>query len=194
MKKAITEAKVQRMRNLVTGKYKDKTSTQIGYKKTQTRYLEGDVWEEKGKTWTIKNGIKQNFTKLTELRKSIRMPLCCPKCGTRMNKRLDKKFYKLRGHCFDCNVAEEHKMRIEGTYKQYERETIGKKLDVLYENVKDSFDDFIENVGKQYITESGLKEEWYGGLTKDEYKAITDIELSKLKEKIDNYKKGGDTE
>ena len=35
MKKAITEAKVQRMRNLVTGKYKNKTATQIGYTKTK---------------------------------------------------------------------------------------------------------------------------------------------------------------
>jgi hypothetical protein len=192
MKKAISEAKVQRMRNLVTGKHKAKTATQIGYKTKDTQHVEGDVWEERGKTWTIKNGIKQNFTKLNELRKEIRMPLCCPECGVRMKKRLDKKFYKLRRKCFDCNIADEHKMRIEGTYKQYERDTIGKKLDTIYENVKDSFEEFIESVNKDYITESGHKEDWVGGLTKEQYKQLTDAELAILKSKIDNYKKGSE--
>jgi bacterioferritin-associated ferredoxin len=190
MKKAISEAKVQRMRNLVTGKHNAKTGTQIGYKKKEERHVEGDVWEERGKTWTIKNGIKQNFTKLTELRKSIRTPLCCPECGNRMKKRLDKKFYKLRKKCFDCNVADEHKMRLEGTYDQYERKTIGNKLDTMYENVKDVFKEYVESVNKDYITESGHKEEWFGGLTKEQYQQMSDVELEKLKTKIDNYKKG----
>jgi len=192
MKKAISEAKVQRMRNLVTGKHRAKTATQIGYKTKDTRHIEGDVWEERGKTWTIKNGVKQNFTKLNELRKEIRMPLCCPECGTRMKKRLDKKFYKLRRKCFDCNIADEHKMRIEGTYEQYERNVIGKKLDTIYENVKDSLNEYVESVNKDYITESGHKEEWYGGLTKEQYQQLSAVELDKLKTKIDNYKKGSE--
>lgn len=190
MKKAISEAKVQRMRNLVTGKHKAKTATQIGYKKQQVRYVEGDVWEDRGKTWTIKNGIKQNFTKLTGLRKMIRTPLCCPECGNRMKKRLDKKFYKLRSKCFDCNIADEHVMKLNGTYDQYERDTIGKKLDTIYENVKDTFAEFVDNVNKDYITESGHKEEWYGGLSKEQYQALSAVELAKLRVKIDNYKKG----
>ena len=191
MKKAISEAKVQRMRNLVTGKHKAKTATQIGYKKKEERRVEGDVWEERGKTWTIKNGIKQNFTKLIHLRKAIRMPLCCPECGTRMKKRLDKKFYKLRNKCFDCNIKDEHKMRMDGTFESYEREVIGKKLDIIYTNVEATFQKFIEsNANKEYITESGHREEWYGGLSKQDYQSMSDAELSQLREKIDNYKKG----
>ena len=162
----ISEAKVQRMRNLVTGKHKAKTATQIGYKKQQVRYVEGDVWEDRGKTWTIKNGIKQNFTKLTGLRKLIRTK------------------------CFDCNIADEHAMKLNGTYDQYERDTIGKKLDTIYENVKDTFAEFVDNVNKDYITESGHKEEWYGGLSKEQYQSLSDVELAKLRVKIDNYKKG----
>ena len=194
MKKAISEAKVQRMRNLVTGKYKAKTATQIGYKKQTKEYKEGDVWEERGKTWTIKNGIKQNITKLDAVRKYVRTPLCCPKCGNRMTKRLDKKFYRLRGWCFDCNTEAEHKMRIEGTYNQYERETIGKKLDTMYENVKDGFQELVESAGlKKIITEAGTAEDWSGGLSKKQYQDIVDNELKELKEKIDNFKKEGET-
>ena len=190
MKKAISEAKVQRMRNIVTGKHGAKVATQIGYNKKTVRHVEGDVWEEKGKTWTIKDGIRQNFTKLTGLRKLIRTPMTCPDCGTRMKKRLDKKFFKLRNKCFDCNIKDEHVMRLEGTYEQYERDTIGKKLDTIYENVKDSLKEYVEGVNKDYITESGHKEEWYGGLTKEQYQQLSANELDKLKSKIDNYKKG----
>ena len=39
-------------------------STQIGYTKEYVEHKEGDVWEENGKQWTIKNGIKQTVTKL----------------------------------------------------------------------------------------------------------------------------------
>ena len=188
MKKAISEAKVQRMRNLVTGKYKAKTATQIGYKKTNTKRKEGEVWEEKGKTWTIKNGVRQNITKLDSLRKVVRTPLCCPRCGNRMIKKLDKKIYKLRKICFDCNLTDEHRMRLEGTYDQYERDTINKKLDTVLQNAKDYFDKFIEDVDKDYITESGLKEDWSGGLNKEQYRKLADIEIEKLKEKIENFR------
>ena len=58
MKKGISESKVQRMRNIVKGDYTKSVSTQVGYKKSDKK-VEGDVWEEAGKTWTIKNGIKQ---------------------------------------------------------------------------------------------------------------------------------------
>ena len=193
MKKAISEAKVQRMRNLVTGKHKAKTATQIGYKKQTKEYKEGDVWEERGKTWTIKDGIKQNITKLDAVRKYTRTPLCCPNCGNRMTKRLDKKFYRLRGWCFDCNTEAEHKMRMEGTYKQYERNTIGKKLDTMYKNVELGFKELVDSVGsKKFFTEAGTAEDWSGGLNKDRYQAIVDEELRQLKEKIDNYKQGGE--
>ena len=67
MKKYIPEHKVQRMRNLVTKNFGDKTKIQIGYGKSSDNYSEGDVWEEGGKTWTIKNGITQSVTNFDEI-------------------------------------------------------------------------------------------------------------------------------
>jgi len=64
LKKDFKEKDVQRLRNLVQGKYGEKTSTSIGYTKQQEFHDEGDIWEEDGRKWTIKNGIKQNVTKL----------------------------------------------------------------------------------------------------------------------------------
>ena len=102
MKKSISESKVQRMRNIVTKKYNNKIAISTGYKKVKETYGEGDVWEERGKSWTIKNGIKQNLTKLQSVRNVVLMPLCCPECDNVMRKRLDKKFWKTNSRCFDC--------------------------------------------------------------------------------------------
>ena len=56
------------MRNLVSGDYGSKTRKQSGYKKYKNKKQEGDIWEEGGRTWTLKNGIKQNIRKLSKAR------------------------------------------------------------------------------------------------------------------------------
>ena len=39
------------------------------YVKKQEDHKEGDVWEENGKQWTIKNGIKMTISKLDLVKK-----------------------------------------------------------------------------------------------------------------------------
>ena len=63
LKKEFSQRDVKRMRNLITGNFGDRTQVQVGYEKQNQEYQEGDVWEDSGKTWTIKNGIKQTVTK-----------------------------------------------------------------------------------------------------------------------------------
>ena len=41
-----------------------------------------------------------------------------------MKKRLDDKMYRLYNHCFDCQLEVENKMRIEGTYDEWEKEKV----------------------------------------------------------------------
>ncbi len=81
LKREFKERDVQRMRNIITKDYTAKTVTQVGYSKAQIERKEGDVWEESGKKWTIKNGIKQTVTRFDKLKESINLPLTCPKCG-----------------------------------------------------------------------------------------------------------------
>ena len=64
LKKDFKSADVQRLRNLMTGKQGERTAAGVGYSKKQEFHEEGDVWEKDGRQWTIKNGIKQNITKL----------------------------------------------------------------------------------------------------------------------------------
>ena len=84
LKREFKERDVQRMRNIIKKDYTAKTVTQVGYTKAQTEHKEGDVWEENGKKWTIKNGIKQTITRFDELKKIINLPLSCPSCGKAM--------------------------------------------------------------------------------------------------------------
>jgi hypothetical protein len=165
LKKDFKESDVQRVRNLVNKDFTGKTKTQSGYKKSYERHQEGDIWEESGKTWTIKNGLKQNITKLDGAKKALQIPLKCPKCGGPMKHHLAKKMYKIHGFCFDpCTVEMEANLRKAGLYEQYEKRMISG-------NMK-SFADDIENwvmetisTSDNYVTEDGTIENW-GGMSK----------------------------
>ena len=52
MRKSISESKVQRMRNLATGNIHAKSAIRSGYTTKRVIRKEGDIWEERGKTWT----------------------------------------------------------------------------------------------------------------------------------------------
>ena len=61
LNKEFQKKDVSRLRNLIQGKTGASTGTQIGYTKKEIEYKEGDIWKERKKTWTIKNGIKQTI-------------------------------------------------------------------------------------------------------------------------------------
>jgi hypothetical protein len=172
LKKEFKQADVQRVRNIVNKDFSAKTKSQTGYQKKYSHYKEGDIWEEGGKQWTIKNGIKQNITKLDKAKKAIRMPLCCPKCGTRMKKRLDEKMYKIHGFCLDCVVVYETSLKHAGLYDEYEKQMTKGNIEAFIVNleawVTESLQDNIS-----MVTEAGDKEDW-GDVSKDYKSRITE--------------------
>ena len=77
-----------------------------------------------------------------EATKEARMPWFCPECDKIMKKRLDNKMWYLYGHCFDCQIKVENKMRIDGTYDSWaEKKVIANKLAWIREQ-KQSIEDF----------------------------------------------------
>ena len=48
LKKEFAKKDVERLRNLMQGKYGDKTQTSVGYTKKYESHKEGDIWEENG--------------------------------------------------------------------------------------------------------------------------------------------------
>ena len=89
LKKQFQKKDVTRIRNLVKGKSGKKISSSVGYKKSDDHHSEGDIWESNERTWTIKDGIKQNITKLDAAKQAHLMPLLCPKCNKVMRNRND---------------------------------------------------------------------------------------------------------
>ena len=70
-----------------------------------------------------KNG-KTIESHLTKIMQEARMPWFCPECDKVMKHRLDDKMWRLFGQCFDCQIKEENKMRIEGTYDEWARKKV----------------------------------------------------------------------
>ena len=72
LKKEWSKKDVKRARNLIQGKTNNRTTEGIGYSKKEEFHSEGDIWEENGRKWTIKKGIKQNITKFDNIKKLIK--------------------------------------------------------------------------------------------------------------------------
>jgi hypothetical protein len=99
---------------------------------------EGDIWEEGGKTWIIKDGIKENITKLDKFKKAT-IPLFCPKCKGVMDRQLDPHYYKSYGECVDCRAKFETKLKLEGKWEDYLKDTHNKEIDLLIEEYKNFY-------------------------------------------------------
>jgi hypothetical protein len=176
---------VERMRNLIKGKTGESAELQVGYRAEKKDYKEGDIWEEGGKKWTIKDGIKQTYTKLDRVKKEAILPLFCPNCGSLMKKRLDAKMYKIHKTCFDCVVEMEAKLKREGKYEEYERK-------MMIDNAKDMVDDYetylleaINTSNTQYVSEKGEVERWKGGIDKEKLTKEIKEAVLEFKEKLE---------
>ena len=167
LKKEFKRKDVDRARNLLTGKSGASSETQVGYKKKRVDYKEGDVWKENGKTWTIKNGIKQTISKLDAIKKEVFMPLCCPKCSKVMKKRLDKPNYKVHKMCFDCVVDYEHKLRVNDEYDDYIKNLRLKNSLTQINEIENYFLSVANESNEGFISEQGILERWKGGIDKD---------------------------
>lgn len=184
LKKEFKESDVQRLRNIITKKYGNSTVAQIGYEKQTEERLEGDVWEESNKTWTIKDGIKQTVTKLDKIKKAMRMPFCCPTCNKPMKNALDKRFYPIKGECFDCVVKMETKLKLEGNYGNYSKNIITSNIITHIEEAEQFIEEFINSSNESYITEQGDVEDWDGGVDKNKMINNWKDELSEMKDKL----------
>ena len=166
LKKQFNKKDVTRLRNLVKGKYGEKSGQSVGYTKKEEFHKEGDIWEEDGRKWTIKDGIKQNITKLDKAKKTHVTPLFCPSCGKQMKKRYDSDYYKIHKKCFDCVFEFEINLRKLGLYEEYEKNILNSELEGFINNFRSYVEDQLSQTNDSFITEQGDVEKWDGGLNK----------------------------
>ena len=168
LKKEFSKKDVQRARNLITGDTSARTTEGVGYKKKYEHRVEGDVWEENGRKWTIKNGLKQNVTKMDKFKKMGKMPLFCPECNTLLNNGLDKKVYPAYQKCLNCVVDHEAELRKQGKDKEYFDGLHNSHISNVQREYTNFINDKLTESSDGYITERGDKESWKGGLSKEQ--------------------------
>jgi len=188
LKKEFKRKDVERMRNLIKGKSGTSSELQVGYTAKKEDHKEGDVWEENGKKWTIKNGIKQTYTKLDEVKKEAILPLFCPSCKSLMKKRNDSKMYKIHKMCFDCVIDMEAKLKNEGKFEEYERNMISKNAENYIDDLEQYLLEAINTSNSQYVSERGEVERWKGGINKEEFTEQMTENFTKIRKQIDDYK------
>ena len=167
LKKEFSKNDVQRARNLVTGNTSARTTEGVGYTKKHQHHIEGDIWKENDRTWTIKNGLKQNITKMDKFKKMGKMPLFCPVCNTLMKKNLDKKVFPAYQKCFDCIVDYEAELQKQGKSEEYFQGLRNQHIDGAIENYKLFMEAQMKESNSNYVTEAGDIESWKGGISKE---------------------------
>lgn len=183
LKKEFSKRDVQRMRNIITGNSGGSTGVQVGYSKQSQDYTEGDIWEENGKQWTIKNGIKQTVTKFDRLKKMFIIPISCPECSKPMkNDDINKKMWSIHHKCFDCVLEMEAKIKLEGKWDEYQSQMMNSNKNAMVDDFEKAIEDFYANQGESYVTEQGDVEHWEGGkINEEEIRNVKEY-IKKLRE------------
>ena len=154
-------------------------------RKTEKRVMVGYKGKEKEKGDII--------PKMTEIMQDVRMPLFCKECNKVMKHRLDNKFWMKFGHCFDCQIKIENKLRIEGTFEEWQEEKIKQnKISFLkdcIEQIKEwknmEAPEWFNNVGVNYPELE--KEKWEMDTTQIGLMADEAIEeYTKILNKLEN--------
>ena len=185
LKKEFAKKDVERLRNLMQGKYGEKTQTSVGYVKKTEFYNEGDIWEADGRTWTIKDGIKQNITKLDAAKKAHLMPLMCPCCGTIMKNKNDKTYYKIHKTCFRCVVVKEDKLKREDKFEEYQQEIKNNEIDNKIKDFKLYVAEKMLESNTGFISEAGDVEKWSGKINEE----LVDKHVKEVTEYLESLKK-----
>jgi hypothetical protein len=186
LQREFKERDVQRMRNIIKKDYNAKTTTQVGYSKAYIDRKEGDVWEEDGKKWILKNGIKQTVTRFDSLKKAINLPIACPKCSKGMKTTtLNKKMWPIHKMCFDCVITMETELKRTGGYEEYVRNITNRGVKTYIKDLEDALLDMASESNESFVTEAGDIEKW-GGNGLDNKKLTEDLQeyIEKLKDHI----------
>ena len=134
-KSKAAERQNKALQDIISGREHEKDYTLVGYQ---------------GKQEDL--GGKTRKSELTDIMSKVRMPWFCPKCQKTMKKRLDDKFWRMMGHCFDCQVEYENKLRVKGEFKEYAYSKMLENQKSQLKDLEQSLDDF---------EKTGGKKEWY---------------------------------
>ena len=168
------------LKDLMSGKEYEKDYTLVGYQGKQENL-----------------GGKTRESELSKTMQSVRMPLFCPKCKKTMKKKLDDKFWRTKGHCFDCQIEFENKLKVKGEFDDYAKNIINGNKKAYLKDLKQSLVEFEETGGKvEWLNDVGAltpeleREKWEMGET--EFAKVVDEAkqyITKLEKAIEDESK-----
>jgi hypothetical protein len=182
---------ISAVRKMLDGTHKFQTKTTVSFSDVKSDTNEsrevGEIWtDESGVEWEQRNGFRIQKGKLDAIRKKLaesRMPAHCPKCQQAMTKRLDAKFWALEKHCFDCQIAYEHEMRIAGTFEAYEKQRILQNAEAWLSEAEVEAQELIKLIDSEltFSDTEGALEKWSIDINREEY-------LEKIKSDFESFK------
>ena len=106
------------------------------------------------------------ISRMTDIMKAARMPMFCPECEVIMKKKLDDKMWGLFGHCFDCQIKIENKLRIEGKYEEWAENKIRKNKIGFVKDQMQAIEEWKDTKAPEWFNNVGVntpeleKEKW----------------------------------
>jgi hypothetical protein len=183
LNKEFDERDLQRMRNIISGNTANTTRIQTGYTKKHIERSEGDIWEENGKTWTIKNSLKQTVTKHDKLRELVKMPFKCPECERAMKaNKLNKKMWVIHKKCFNCVIEYETTLKATGQYEEYAKNIMNANKNTFADDYEAAVKEYETAQPDTYVSEAGDIENWVGGKANPEIIKALKANIKQLRE------------
>lgn len=199
MKKASGKSNLSIVRDYLDG---NRPFIQVGYDPNldNSKRKEGEKWEDsQGNKWTWKNGTKRKISKVAQIKIDRRCNIC--NADIKFGSYLDDKVYPKTGRCYDCNITFDSKLKILGTFEDYEKHKIYKSM---LSEMNDFKQQILESITYleaetslpklQYFNEDGSQEFWTDD-TDMRIKVLTDLkkDLITVNERIDElHKKTGE--
>ena len=90
--------------------------------------------------------------------------------------------------CLDCVVKMEHKLRIEGKYKEYERNMVSNNAEDYVNHLEAYLMEALNTSNSQYVSERGEVEKWKGGLDIEETTKEIKKSVKIFKDGIEEYR------
>ena len=161
-----TERQNQALNDILAGNETEKR-VMVGYKSKEKE--KGDI-----------------IPKMTEIMQDVRMPLFCKECNKVMKKRLDDKMWRLYGHCFDCQIKIENKLRIEGKYEEWEKEKIKQNKIAFIKDQIQTIEEWKDMKAPEWYNQVGVN---YPEMEKEKWSVDTSHIKLMAEEALEEYTK-----
>jgi hypothetical protein len=164
------QARMNRAKNDLKGKLNDKRGRPMGY--IFPSKIKSAVLGEQSSISIFMNdnepeseekiAAKLDKEERAKVFAEARVPLFCPQCKSAMNAKIDTKFYWIRKKCHKCVADDETKMRIDGTFSDYEKLILLRNKIAFYMSSRDEILEFMSNLKnyQEFVNHDGSIERW----------------------------------